>query len=58
VLPANRFLIDAVLAGAPRVELPPPRGLADRVVWTLELFARLEQRDRARNGVRAAEPAR
>ena len=59
VLPANRFLIDAVLADAPRAEVAPaPRGLADRVVWTLELFARLEQRDRARNVGRAAEPAR
>ena len=64
-LPANRFLVDAVLAGAPRADVPAPRGLADRLVWTLELFARLEQRDRARNRVRngansrmhGAEPA-
>ncbi|MEP7297129.1 MAG: phytoene/squalene synthase family protein [Burkholderiales bacterium] len=47
-LAANRFLVDAAMASAPRVEPPARRGLADRVVWTAELFARLETRDRLR----------
>jgi hypothetical protein len=35
---------------------PPRRSIADRVVWTAELFARLEQRDRllARGGAERA----
>lgn len=47
-LPANRFLVDAVLAASTRAATAPRRGIADRVVWTLELFARLEHRDRLR----------
>ena len=47
-LPANRFLIDAVIASAPRADAPMRRSVVDRVVWTFELFARLEQRDRLR----------
>ncbi len=44
-LPANRFLVDA----AARAEAPAPRrGVVDRVVWTAELFARLDSRDRQR----------
>jgi phytoene synthase len=51
-LAANRFLVDAALAAAPRQEAPLHRGVVDRVEWTVELFARLEQRDRQRAGVR------
>ena len=47
-LAANRFLVDAAVAAAPRVDVPARRGFADRVVWTAELFARLEERDRLR----------
>lgn len=47
-LPANRFLVDAVTAVFTRAESAPRRSVADRVVWTFELFARLEQRDRLR----------
>ena len=51
-LVANRFLIDAAMAGqpAPRAVQPERRGLGERVVWTAELFARLEQRDRLAAG--------
>ena len=55
-LRANRFLVDAALAASPVGDLPPRRGLVDRVVWTFELFARLEQRDRLRALGGAAEP--
>jgi len=55
-LAANRFLVDAVLAAAPRAEAPVRRGLAGRVVWTAELFARLEARDRANRAPRAPGP--
>ncbi len=41
-LPANAFLVDAAATRA----AARPRGVADRVVWTLELFASLEQRER------------
>ncbi|MEP7296817.1 MAG: phytoene/squalene synthase family protein [Burkholderiales bacterium] len=47
-LAANCFLVDAAVAAAPRVVSPSRRGFADRVVWTAELFARLEARDRMR----------
>jgi 15-cis-phytoene synthase len=49
-LAANRFLIDAVLADAPRVDAGGRRSVVERVVWAFELFARLEQRDRLRAG--------
>ena len=47
-LPANRFLVDAAVAMAPPAVATQParRSVAERVVWTAELFARLEQRDR------------
>ena len=47
-LAANRFLVDAAVASAPNAGEPGAqrRSVADRVVWTFELFARLEQRDR------------
>jgi len=51
-LAANRFLVEAALAAAPRQEAPLHRGVVDRVEWAVELFARLEQRDRQRAGVR------
>jgi phytoene synthase len=44
-LRANRFLVEAA---AESVDTPPRRGVVDRVVWTFELFARLEQRERVR----------
>lgn len=47
-LAATRFLVDAAVAAAPRIDTPARRGVADRVVWTAELFARLEARDRVR----------
>ena len=63
-LAANRFLVDAALAAlaaqaegprpdgqrmtATQPDAPVQRGLVDRVVWTAELFARLEQRERSR----------
>jgi 15-cis-phytoene synthase len=45
-LPATRWLVDAALAASPRVDPPPRRSIVDRLVWTAELFARLEQRER------------
>jgi len=53
-LRANRFLVEAAAATSPRAEAVPRRGVGERVVWTFELFARLEQRDR----LRAAMPSR
>ena len=47
-LAANHFLVDAVLATPARTEPPKARGFADSLVWTAELFARLEERDRLR----------
>ncbi len=55
-MPANRFLIDAVLAASPRVEARERRGFVERVVWAFELFARLEQRQRTRAGHGAKDP--
>lgn len=47
-LPANRFLVQAALAAGPADERAVPRSLSERLVWTVDLFARLEQRDRTR----------
>jgi 15-cis-phytoene synthase len=47
-LRANRLLVEAATASFASVESMPRRGVADRVVWTFELFAQLEQRDRLR----------
>ncbi len=49
-LPQARFLVDAVAASRPAASgaLPPPIrwwSLADRVVWVVDLFARLERRE-------------
>ena len=44
-LPATRFLVDAASVPAPE-DAGVRRGFLDRVVWTIELFDRLEQRDR------------
>jgi 15-cis-phytoene synthase len=41
-LAANGFLVDAALASRP-VLAPPRRSLTDRVVWTAELFVRLDR---------------
>ncbi len=55
-LAANRFLVQAALAVAPpQVQRSTRRGLGERLAWTVDLFARLEQRDRQR---RAGGPAR
>jgi len=45
-LGATRFLVDAATATSARIDPPSRRGVVDRLVWTAELFARLEQRDR------------
>lgn len=45
-LPANRHLVDAAASTHP--EAGAARSVAERLVWTLELFARLERRDRVR----------
>ena len=47
-LVATRFLVHAALAALPRSEPRPPRGVGERVMWTFDLFARLEHRDRQR----------
>ena len=54
-LAATGFLVDAAMAAAPAEEAGSARGIAGRVIWTVELFARLEARDR---GERAARSAR
>jgi phytoene synthase len=45
-LDETRFLIEAVEATPPRHLTPEVRSIEDRVVWVIDLFARLEQRDR------------
>ena len=45
-LPQVAFLIDAVTAAAPPRAFARRRPVEDRVVWVLDLFTRLEQRDR------------
>jgi len=51
-LAATRFLVDAAVAASPRVESSGRRSVGERVVWTVDLFARLEQRDRQRAAAR------
>ena len=48
-LPQVQFLIDAVATAAPR-GYARRRPVEDRVVWVLDLFTRLEQRDRVLRG--------
>ena len=47
-LDETRFLIDAVAKTPMRHRAPEVRSkpIEDRVVWVIDLFARLEQRDR------------
>lgn len=49
-LAANRFLIEAAACATPCASAvapkPPRRSIGERMVWTIELFTRLEQRDR------------
>lgn len=48
-LPENQFLVDAIACSpAPRSLIPTParRNIGDKVVWVLDLFETLEQRDR------------
>lgn len=47
-LAATRFLVDACEAYDASSTVPARRGIGGSVVWTAELFARLEQRDRHR----------
>ena len=55
-LRANRFLVDAAVPATAMLpaDSPPRRSTAERLAWTLELFARLEQRDRLRGANRPA----
>ena len=56
VLPANAFLVDAVVATTPRaIAGADPRGAADSVIWVIDLFERLERRERAKS-MRPASP--
>lgn len=43
-LPATRFLVDAALAASPAPR--PARGAYQRALWVLDLFERLERRER------------
>jgi phytoene synthase len=52
-LPATRFLVDAAASVATPLDAP---GLEGRVAWVIDLFARLERRDREAAG--AVLPAR
>jgi phytoene synthase len=49
---ATRFLIEAVVATPARdaMRAPKPRPIEDRVVWVIDLFARLERRDQMLRG--------
>jgi phytoene synthase len=50
-LAETQFLIDAVTATPPRHQARlPVRSVEDRVVWVLDLFTRLEQRDAVQRG--------
>ena len=55
-LPATRFLVDAAAAAMPERAPLKPRaaGVNDRIVWLIELFERLERRERA--GVSVGAP--
>jgi hypothetical protein len=57
-LAATRFLVDATASpGLPNaVARAGRRSVADRLVWTAELFARLEQRDRMRVASGSSQP--
>ncbi len=48
-LPETRFLVDAVVAATPRSvgQSAAPAGVGERIVWVLELFEELEERERA-----------
>jgi phytoene synthase len=61
-LDENRFLIDAIVAAPARAKSQRPqsskRGVGQKVVWVLDLFATLEQRERlAQNGDDGMLPA-
>ncbi len=43
-LEETRFLVDAVVAATPK---PALTGVGGRVIWVLELFEQLEERERA-----------
>ena len=45
-LPELRYLVEAVAAARPPAMRPALRGVERRVAWVVELFARLEQRER------------
>jgi phytoene synthase len=51
-LAATRFLVDAVPPTVRDEDHVPRRGPTARLVWTLELFARLDQRERMREQMR------
>lgn len=58
-VPACAFLLEAVAAATPRPGLVAARerarrGVEERVVWMVDLFARLEREDRLRHAARAA----
>lgn len=54
VLPANRFLVDAVLATAGSHADLAAHSADGRVVWLINLYERLERQERATAGVRPA----
>jgi phytoene synthase len=45
-LTATQCLVDAAIAAAPAAGAPLRRSVGERVAWTLELFARLEESER------------
>ncbi|MFM9927298.1 phytoene/squalene synthase family protein [Variovorax sp. H27-G14] len=56
VLEANAFLVDAVIATVPRATASvDQRSAKDRIVWVIELFDRLERRERDKS-MRPASP--
>lgn len=50
-LPETQFLVDAVQDASLERPSPQPSGVADRVVWVLDLFERLERRGGLASGV-------
>jgi phytoene synthase len=56
-LAATRFLVEAAAAAAGAPERAAGRGFEERAVWVIELFARLERRDREA-GAAAPQAAR
>ena len=46
-LEETRFLVDAVVAATPKSAIESASGVGEKVIWVLELFEQLDERERA-----------